>query len=187
MRKSFTLIELIVVIGIVALISGLGVSTYNGFQQSTRDQRRKNDLETITGALNAYYAAHKRYPDPNTASDPGTDCLAGNFCHVKSTAGNQWIPALVTGGFLEQVPVDPINKLPNPPGANPGPWINNVHIYTYGNVSSNGQEYDLTARLENTNDPDRSAVKNYKMGFGATYYWNSFPDGSQIYELSPGS
>lgn len=179
MRKSFTLIELIVVIGIIAILSGLGASAYNGFQQSARDTRRKNDLKTITSALNAYYANNGRFPPPSSA------CTSG-CCHVKSTAGSDWIAALVPD-YIEELPVDPINK----PTSDNQPWLNSNYGYTYGNLSTDGQTYDLTTRLENAQDPDRSAVKDYIAGTGCgfTWHWNTIfsGEGTQVYELSPGS
>lgn len=180
MRKSFTLIELIVVIGIIALLSGLGASAYNGFQQAARDQRRKNDLDTITKALNAYYAVHGRFP---SAQNADITCTDGTCCHVKSTATQPWIEDLVAEDFIEELPVDPINL----PTTDNRPWLEGNYGYTYGNLSSDGQKYDLTARLENTSDPDRSELKNYRGACGAaTWIWNTtFTTGGQVYELSP--
>ncbi|MFA9288492.1 MAG: prepilin-type N-terminal cleavage/methylation domain-containing protein [Weeksellaceae bacterium] len=69
------------------------------------------------------------------------------------------------------------------------PWhVNSAHyVYAYGNVSLDGQSYDLTTRLENENDPDSCGYKNYKFGpnnlphcvaFGGTH-------SNRVYELSP--
>lgn len=181
MRKSFTLIELIVVIGIIALLSALGVSSYNGFQQAARDSRRKADLETITNALNAFYAVNGRFPAAGS-------CAAGTVittCSVNSTTSNAWIPALVPT-YIESLPQDPTNNA----GA---PWhaTNNNYSYAYGGVTANGQEYELTARLENTADPDRCGAQtyNYTSAFGTpntyTSWCGSFS--AQIYEFSPNS
>lgn len=176
MRKSFTLIELIVVIGIIAVLSALGVSSYNGFQKSARDTRRKNDLRTINNALNAFYAVNNRYP-------AAVGCAAGvviTTCSVNSTTGTSWISALVTGGFLEAVPQDPVNN-----AAVPWHATNNNYSYAYGGVNATGQEYDLTARLENPEDRDRCAVKSYKYSPARTDWCGSFS--GQIYESSPNS
>ena len=189
MRKSFTLIELIVVIGIIALLSGIGVSSYNGFQMAARDSRRKADLETITNALNAYYAVHGRFPQAGA-------CNYGQNCYVYSDSGSSWIPALVTEKFIEELPVDPINKraCSTCSATNDiGPWSDTYsnYIYAYGNV--HGQEYELTARLENTSDPDRCEVNNYKYSPSSPTTKNSWCKAyggvfsNQIYEFSPNS
>ncbi len=178
MRKSFTLIELIVVIGIIAILSGLGASAYNGFQQAARDTRRKNDLKTITNALNAYYADNGVYPPSVNSTRP----TCTGYCHVKSVDTQPWISGLVPK-YIEELPVDPINL---PTGDN-RPWLAENYGYTYGNVSPDGQQYDLTTRLENTSDQERSEAKNYRMGYSGSTYWNTlFPaSGGQVYELSP--
>ncbi len=173
MRKSFTLIELIVVIGIIALLSALGVSSYSGFQQTARDSRRKADLEIITNALNSYYAANGRFPPS-----------AG---WVYSTSGaNNWIPGLVPT-YIESLPIDPINVVENASGG-AGPWNATYanYVYAYGVVSTDGQQYDLNARLENTSDPDRCGAKNYYFHWNPKQLWcGSYT--TQIYEVSPNS
>ena len=174
MRKSFTLIELIIVIGIIAVLSALGATSYSGFQKNARDTRRKADLETITSALNAYYAVNNRYPAAGT-------CAAGvaiTTCSVNSTSSSSWISALVTSGYLEALPQDPINN-----AAAPWDATNNNYSYAYGGVDTNGQNYDLTARLENTDDPDRCGIKNYKYTPTKTAWCGSYSN--QIYEHSP--
>ncbi len=174
MRKSFTLIELIVVIGIIAVLSGLGASAYNGFQQAARDSRRKNDLETITKALNAYYAVHGRFPPV------GTNPYGTSWVYVYSHPEDpEWIDQLVPE-FIEALPVDPINNANRP-------WLldSTNYSYAYGNVSLDGQEYDLTARLENQADPDRCEVKQYKLHWTRVDWCGSHSP--QIYEHSPNS
>lgn len=173
MRKSFTLIELIVVIGIIAVLSGLGASAYNGFQQAARDSRRKNDLETITKALNAYYAVHGRFPPA------GTNAYGTNTYVYSYPENIAWIPQLVPE-FIEALPVDPINN-----AATPWHHTNVNYSYSYGNVSSDGQQYDLTTRLENTNDPDRCEVKDYKWHWTRIDWCGTY--NTQIYEFSPNS
>lgn len=182
MRKSFTLIELIVVIGIIALLSGLGVSTYNGFQQAARDSRRKADLETITNALNAFYAVNGRFPAAGgcAADSIITACSVSSFNTPITTA---WIPGLVPT-YIEALPVDPNNNATTPWHA-----TNNNYSYAYGGVTADGQRYDLTARLENANDPDRCAARQYRYRDApatpaSTAAWCGTFSG-QIYEFSP--
>jgi type II secretory pathway pseudopilin PulG len=155
----------------------LAIVALKNAREKSRDTRRKADLKQIRTALDLYYDANGRYPQAGT-------CAYGSNCYVYSTAGSSWISALVNGGYMSKVPIDPTNN------AN-GPWssTSNNYSYAYGNVSTNGQVFDLTARLENTSDPDRCAVKCYK------FYFNNQPwcpgsgcGGSysnQIYENSP--
>jgi len=54
---GFTLLELVVVIGIVALLVGIASVSYSAAQLRTRDARRKADLNAMKDALEQYYSA----------------------------------------------------------------------------------------------------------------------------------
>lgn len=67
-RKSgFTLLELLVVIGIIGIIMALATVAYSTTQKSGRNSRRKQDMVAIQNALEQYYAV-------NTFVYPTTDC-----------------------------------------------------------------------------------------------------------------
>ncbi len=53
--KGFTLIELMVVIAIIAILTSIGYSIYNGAQKSSLDARRKADIDSISKAYEAKY------------------------------------------------------------------------------------------------------------------------------------
>lgn len=90
-KKGFTLIELLVVISIIAILSVIGITVFQGQQKSARDARRRADIESIAQAMEAqkpsgsvtYKALEKNYfsagiipADPtNTSSD-----LVDNAC-----------------------------------------------------------------------------------------------------------
>lgn len=166
---GFTLIELLVVISIIGVISGMVMVGLDGTRARARDAKRKSDLAQIRKALEMYYADNDRYPQAGA-------CAYGTNCYANSTSGANWIPALTSGGYLKSVPVDPRNN-------QCCPWTAGRYTYTYGNVTSNGQAYDLTAQLENSADPDRCAVKQYKFYFTNNNWCGSYS--GQIYENSP--
>lgn len=49
-KKGFTLIELLIVIAIIAILSIIGITVYNGIQKGARDSRRKEDVLSIAKA-----------------------------------------------------------------------------------------------------------------------------------------
>lgn len=171
-KRGFTLVELLVVIAIIAILSVVGVTVFSGVQKSARDAKRKADLGAIYKALEIYFYQNGKYP-------PAGGCSYGANCYVYSTDGISWIPALVPN-FMQKVPQDPINNTA-------GPWNTGSYSYAYGNVAADGQAYDLTAQLENTSDPDRCGVKNYKWYFDNRPWCIAFEGGysNQIYEKSP--
>ncbi|MBI3954530.1 type II secretion system protein [Candidatus Collierbacteria bacterium] len=68
--KAFTLLELLVVIGIVAVLVSLAAVSYNAAQQRSRDARRRSDLKAIQGALEQYYGASvNSYSYPGSAAN----------------------------------------------------------------------------------------------------------------------
>lgn len=174
-KKGFTLIELLVVIAIISLLATMAVGALKNSQIKARDARRKSDLSQIRKALELYYSDNGLYPQANT-------CAYGANCYTQSTAGDNWIPALTAGGYMQKVPKDPKNNAT-------APWTTGHYTYAYGNVSSDGQSYDLTTQLESADDPDRCAVKCYRFNFDDRFWCSgagctgSFSP--QIYEYSP--
>lgn len=98
--KGFTLLELLVVIGIIGIIMALATVAYSATQISGRNARRKQDIVAIQNALEQYYSVNGfKYPSGrcDQAStymksawpvDPGTDaayagadaCATGSYC-----------------------------------------------------------------------------------------------------------
>jgi len=148
---GFTLIELLVVIAIIGLLSTIVMVSLNTARAKARDTKRKGDIRQIRLALEMYYDKYGKYPLAGS-------CAYGSNCYVYSTDSANWLPALISEGFISALPLDPKNNAA-------GPWSTGNYSYAYGNVDTNGQSFDLTAQLENTSDADRCAVKCYKFYF----------------------
>jgi len=87
-REGFSLIELLVVVAILGILTGIAVAVLNPVQffRQGRDGRRLSDLTTIQAALEQYYAENNSYP----ASIPsaGSAWTSGSITYLKSVPGD---------------------------------------------------------------------------------------------------
>ena len=84
MKKSFTLIEILVVVTIIGLLTAIGSSSYTLFNKQSRDSKRKTDLENIRMAVEMYRSDLGYYPDVLTD--------------------------LTSGSYMSSIPTDPLNS-----------------------------------------------------------------------------
>lgn len=117
MKKGFTLIELVIVIGILAILSAAVVLVLNPAQllAQARDSQRLSDLGSIKSAVALYLTTAT---SPAVAVGPRstfTAACAFTTCTVATTSvdGTGWVAinlTLTTGGSpLSALPIDPSN------------------------------------------------------------------------------
>ncbi|PJE62093.1 hypothetical protein COU87_01140 [Candidatus Roizmanbacteria bacterium CG10_big_fil_rev_8_21_14_0_10_39_12] len=58
---GFTLIELIIVIGIISALMMMSIGSYGSVMRNSRDAQRQNDLNKIRAALEQYYVDHDTF------------------------------------------------------------------------------------------------------------------------------
>lgn len=56
MKKSFTLLEMLIVLGIIALVLSVLSVSFATTQKKSRDAKRKGDLKALQSGLEQYYA-----------------------------------------------------------------------------------------------------------------------------------
>src|SRR3989344_9166018 len=59
---GFTLVEILTVVGVIAVISALVFAYVNVSRKSGRDARRLSDVAQLKNSLELYYTDHTRYP-----------------------------------------------------------------------------------------------------------------------------
>ena len=154
MRKGFTLLELLIVIGILAILATTMIVVINPAQllKKARDSQRISDLSSLKTAI-AYYITETASPSIGDTSHTYSDVAdvscdsrtAGANNGVFTTDGNGWIPINfdgMTGG-------SPIGSLPHDPNAttataNPGRY----YVYLVGSTSN--YTFQLVANMEST-------------------------------------
>ena len=66
-KKSFTIVEILVVVGIIALIAAIAIPNLFRGRVTANDAAAKATLKSISSALENYYAINTVYPiDPNS-------------------------------------------------------------------------------------------------------------------------
>src|SRR3990167_7851878 len=100
-RLGFTLIELLVAITILGILATSTAVVYDNVRDKGRDNKRKQDLSAIKGALSLYFQDNGYYPCDTT---PPNDCTKTSFV---SSETQPWIPGLVSGSYIKNLPVDP--------------------------------------------------------------------------------
>lgn len=61
-RRGFTLIELLVVVGIITLLAAIALPNFMEAQMRTKVARMKNDMRTLSVAMETYAVDHGHYP-----------------------------------------------------------------------------------------------------------------------------
>jgi len=152
MKKGFTLLELLIVIGILAILSTTMIIVINPAEmlKKARDSQRIADLSTLKTAI-SYYITDAAVPSIGATtqcfSSNVTGCTCLNLTASTSTTqvidGTGWIPIVftgVTGG-------SPIANLPQDPNASTLTG-NPSRYYVYLTSSTTTNTFTLVANME---------------------------------------
>jgi len=118
MKKGFTLLELLIVIGILAILSAVTILVINPAEllRKSRDTQRISDLGAINSALGFYLVNTSSISmglAVNSYSVTSTNCMARTpaINASQSVAGTGWIPVdlitLAVGSPISKYPIDP--------------------------------------------------------------------------------
>jgi type II secretion system protein G len=99
-QHAFTLIELVVVISILAILSGVLVPRVTSHMKSARDTRRLTDLKVVRSAIEQYRLDRGIYPPANANSSSGGWDVSND---------GDFIPVLVREGYMDEDVLDPLN------------------------------------------------------------------------------
>jgi len=130
--SAFTLLELLVAMAIMAILTVIGLRSFGSVQQKSRDSRRKQDIQSISKALEIYYNDFKHYPDSSEGRISGCGVDASQPC----TWGEPWQNSTDQTLYMTKLPADP-----------------SLNQYFYSSVDE-GQGFRLFAYLENSEDAD---------------------------------
>jgi prepilin-type N-terminal cleavage/methylation domain-containing protein len=132
--RGFSLLEILAVVAIMGILAMISLGPIHAAQIRGRDSQRKADVNTLSQAIESFYADQRTVPDGTLAS-----------CSLRdSTQSAPWIPGLSsyitsTQGKALSIPVDPKN--------------NATYRYTYQCFQNDpAKRYRVTAQMENAKD-----------------------------------
>jgi prepilin-type N-terminal cleavage/methylation domain-containing protein len=119
MKKSFTLVEILIVVAILGILAAVTLPKVQDYIQQTKESAAKDNLRILRTAIGLYTAQHKGvapgYPNGDTSSSPNVLAftlqmkkMATNEqgeCRPPGTAGYPF------GPYLSALPENPLNKL----------------------------------------------------------------------------
>src|ERR1035437_7442371 len=101
-KNGFTLIELMVVIAIIAILTGIIITGLVASKAKSRDAKRASDLSQIALAVEQYFDRCYQYPIPNAGKIDSTLLTQGiGVCPTNNNV------QVTFGNFISVIPTDP--------------------------------------------------------------------------------
>lgn len=138
-NRAFSLVELIIVIALITVFTGLAYINYSSYTGFMKNKRVTNDLTAISHAMSQYYRDHDNsFPVPSPEENPTMNLLCLNAdltpahnCATAAIVTGMIDESLLTKRYLSEVPRDPRT------GAR----------YVYG-VTGTGRRWQVAAVIE---------------------------------------
>lgn len=126
LKKAFTLLEMLIVIGIIAILVSLGFASYSTVQKKARDAKRQGDLKAAQQIMEQCYSVNGfKYP-----TGAGQLSVSGGSITGTCPAPNNSLTFTIT---------DPLNS--------------GTHVYSISSSSTSDYTLTTTGNLETSAIP----------------------------------
>ncbi len=139
MKKGFTLLELLIVIGILAILATAVTLVLNPAEllKQARDGSRLNDLRALNNALGLFITSSSTVPINSSYCTAGT-CSGFTQSSNTTIGGSGWVnvnfSSMAGGSPLSRLPLDPLNAASS-------------SAYFYRS-NSDGSQFEFNANME---------------------------------------
>lgn len=101
-EKGFTLIELVVVIGIIGILSGIAVPRYLNYRQEAEENADKLSERVVQTAIELYAAKEGSYPSQTDVDSLLQHLVDQNYLREEPSFSDQANPSYdpITGSFV---------------------------------------------------------------------------------------
>lgn len=97
-QAGFTILELIIVVLIVGVLSGIAFVSYSGVQEKGRDAERQSDMIAVKSQLETYFNDNGTYPIASTMTDDDASTIVGSSGILKSLSADALVNPLAPSG-----------------------------------------------------------------------------------------
>ena len=149
-QRGFTIVELMVVVAIIGILSGIIITSLTGSKAKSRDARRVSDVNQIQLALEQYFDRCGQYPTTLATT-------SNNGCPVDPGTSQP----INLGYYISIIPTPPSN-------ATAYDYANNSSVSTYGPT-----DYVLHTQLENSNvQVQQNSLQSLPTGISGSNCYN---------------
>jgi len=162
-EKGFTLVELMVVIAIIAILTGIIITGLVSSKGKSRDAKRASDLSQIQLAIEQYFDRCDQYPASPLSTSASTGCPTNNNVQI------------TLGSFISVIPTDPLGASSPLKSANYGYVTNTTNT-----------DYVLYTMFESSNSvlaqsaPNPSWTPSFISGFSGCANTATTPAGTGL-------
>ena len=169
MKHTFTLVELLVSIAIIAILAGILLPAVNGAIKKAQSAKAKAEITTLVNAIKQYESQYGGLPkSSSTVAELVATSDYTNF--IKMLQGDP------QGNYADcnKRKIKFLDVVNNTPGDYPDPWDNDYYIYL--DVSSTAAE-DGDGKIGTDTSASIAALPNAKPIYGSIVIYSFGPDG----------